>query len=85
MAEAISSEPFLFSVCLSFYFRLLWLERLQIIMDHMYFVIYRSACKDLTSMIGGVEEIVESCIKVLLPNLRAKHQGLGVELALANI
>lgn len=87
--EAISSETLLFSICLSFYFRLLWLERLQIIMGHVHFVIYRSACKDLALMVGGVEEIFEeifeSCVKVLLPDPRAKHRGFGMELALANI
>ena len=54
-------------------------------MGHVHFVIYRSACKDLALMVGGVEEIFESCVKVLLPDPRAKHRGLGMELALANI
>lgn len=82
MVEAISSEPLLFSVCLSFYLRLLWLERLQIIMDHIHFVIYRSARRGLALMVGGVEEIVESSIKVLLPDPRAEQQALGMEVTL---
>lgn len=30
-------------------------------------------------MVGGVEEIVGSYIKVLLPDPRAEHQALGME------
>lgn len=46
---------------------------------HIHFVTYRSACRGLAFMVGGVEEIVESYIKVLLPDPRAEHQALGME------
>lgn len=48
-------------------------------MDHKHFVIYRSACRALALMVGGVEEIVGSYIKVLLPDPRAEHQALDME------
>lgn len=77
MVETIASEPLLFSVCLSFYFRLMWLPRLQITIDYIHLEIYRSSCKDLVLIARRVEEIVE----VLLPDPRAKHQVLGIKLA----
>lgn len=50
----------------------MWFERLLIIIDHIHFEIYRSACMSLTLLIDGVEEIVESCITVLLADLKVK-------------
>lgn len=62
MVEETSSETLLFSVCLSFYFRLMCLERLQITIDHINLVIYRSSGKDLALIVGRVEEIVKNYI-----------------------
>ena len=59
----------------------MWLERLPIIIDHIYFEIYRSACMSLTLITGGAEEIVESGITVLLVDLKVKSQLLGMDLA----
>ena len=50
----------------------MWLERLPIIIDHIHFEIYRSACMGLTLIIGGVEKTVESCITALLVDLKVK-------------
>lgn len=50
----------------------MWLERLPVIIDHIYFEIYRSACMSLTLITGGAEEIVESGITVLLVDLKVK-------------
>lgn len=81
MVEATSPESLLFSVCLSFYFRSMWLERLQITIDYIHLLIYGSSCNGLALIAGRVEEIVENDIKVLLPDSRTRHQAPGTKLA----
>lgn len=82
MVEAISSEPLLFSVCFSrFLFQASVSGKATDYMNHIHihFVIYRSACRSLALMVGGVEEIFESFIKIHFLTPGAEHQALGME------